>query len=351
MVRERLTLRQDCGEEMYWDIKGLSIERAKTLSQRLNHPTGTVSNPQAPASNPGTSEIIMPPAAHAPSQVLDYRIRYMPISRSPSSQSIYNSQEQIHAQAIRNPRFIELCINNGIYSKALGEVDISNANSDAGTFDRIANMYYEKRNKRGVILAKLPNMFGNTLAKYRLQLRFQKPASITFRKVRCYDIMSPGIDGANQSVYQFLLDKDSVVLDRPGIPPETEVSSHRYEYRPCPFEPDELPMPDHQFFHLFYKPAGHQRSIWTQRLPKKLKESIFSSSDELPIGWGIHITEAPDFYVISAFTLTGLVVSGILAIVWATVTKDVQGAFGMGSYIAAIQAAWMATMYFKWSRE
>ena len=178
---------------MYWDIKGLSIERAKTLSQHLNHPTGTVSNPQAPASNPGTSETVMPPAAHAPSQVLDYRRRYIPTSTSPSSQSIYNSQEQIHTQAIRNPRFIELCINNGIYSKTLGGVDISNASSDAGTFDRIANVYYEKRNKRGVILAKLPNMFGNTLAKCGLQLRFQKPASITFRKVHSYHIINLGI--------------------------------------------------------------------------------------------------------------------------------------------------------------
>ena len=43
--------------------------------------------------------------------------------------------------------------------------------------------------------------------------------------------------------------------------------------------------------------------------------------------------------------------SGVFAVVWATVTKDVQGAFGMGSYVVAVQAAWMATMYFKWSQE
>ena len=87
------------------------------------------------------------------------------------------------------------------------------------------------------------------------------------------------------------------------------------------------------------------------RLPKKLKDSIFSNSDEFPVGWGIHIIEAPDYYIISALVLLGLAVSGALAILWAVLMKDVQGAFGIGSYVATVQAAWMATVYFKWSHQ
>ena len=87
------------------------------------------------------------------------------------------------------------------------------------------------------------------------------------------------------------------------------------------------------------------------RLPKKLKESIFSNRDDSTVGWGIHIIESPDFYVISILVTLGLLLSGIVAIVWASVTQDVQGAFGIGSYIIAVEAAVMTTLYFKWSRE
>lgn len=112
-------------------------------------------------------------------------------------------------------------------------------------------------------------------------------------------------------------------------------------------------MPNHVFFHFFFsRPNGHQKPKWIYRLPKKLKESILdSNNNDLPVGWGVHINEGPDYHVICAFVLLGLVISGVLSICWATLTKDVQGAFGMGAYFATVEAAWMATMYFKWSQE
>lgn len=84
-------------------------------------------------------------------------------------------------------------------------------------------------------------------------------------------------------------------------------------------------------------------------LPKKRRESILDSTDSFPTGWGIHITESPDPYVISAFVFVGLVISGLISILWATLTKDVKAAFGIGAYLATVQAAGMATLYFKWS--
>jgi len=143
-----------------------------------------------------------------------------------------------------------------------------------------------------------------------------------------------------------------IALGNPELPPECEVSSQRYEYNPRPQDLEEV-MPNHVFFHFFFsRPNGHQKPKWIYRLPKKLKESILdSNNNDLPVGWGVHINEGPDYHVICAFVLLGLVISGVLSICWATLTKDVQGAFGMGAYFATVEAAWMATMYFKWSQE
>lgn len=44
----------------------------------------------------------------------------------------------------------------------------------------------------------------------------------------------------------------------------------------------------------------------------------------------------------------GLLVSGVLAVVWAMVKEDVQGGFSIGTYVVALQTTWMTTMFFKW---
>jgi len=101
-------------------------------------------------------------------------------------------------------------------------------------------------------------------------------------------------------------------------------------------------MPDHVFFHFFFaKPEGHRKGKWMQRLPKKLRDSIFDSKslENFPEGWGIHINESPNYMVISGLLFLGLVASGIIVVCWALLTKDVQGAFDIGSYLATVEAA------------
>ena len=142
-----------------------------------------------------------------------------------------------------------------------------------------------------------------------------------------------------------------IALYEPDLPPPREVKAKRYHYYPCPLRPNEVPMPDHLFFHFFFEPAGHSRGKWMNRLPKKLKESMSSNGDEFPIGWGIHIIESPDYYVVLLTVLVGLIVSGVVAVAVAAVTKDVQSGFGVGSYFASVQAIWMAAMYVKWSQQ
>ena len=55
-------------------------------------------------------------------------------------------------------------------------------------------------------------------------------------------------------------------------------------------------------------------------------------------------------HVILMLVLAGLMVSGCISVVFACVTKDVQGAFGIGGYCVAVQAVWVSAMFFKWSQ-
>lgn len=79
------------------------------------------------------------------------------------------------------------------------------------------------------------------------------------------------------------------------------------------------------------------------RLPKKLKDSIYSNTDKFSTGWGTHITESPNSHVIFIMMFLGLV--GCVVDIVGDFMRDVQGAFGVGSYFATVQAAWMAAMY------
>lgn len=143
----------------------------------------------------------------------------------------------------------------------------------------------------------------------------------------------------------------TIALCEEGIPPPSEVLLQRYQYKPCPLETGELPMPDHLFFHLFYKPAGHSSSKWMNRLPKKIRESIFNDTAEVPVAWGIHILESTDYSVVFLILLVGMLVSGAFGVIWAWLRTDVQGGFTIGGYIVTVQAMWMAAMFSKWSRE
>lgn len=63
------------------------------------------------------------------------------------------------------------------------------------------------------------------------------------------------------------------------------------------------------------------------------------------VGWGIHIIEGPDGMVILWLTVATILVSFILAVLWAVFRKDVQGAFGIAAFVVASESA-LAVSFF-----
>ena len=147
-------------------------------------------------------------------------------------------------------------------------------------------------------------------------------------------------------VHFSLQDGHSVgILKRPmEIPPEDQVQDNVYMYDPCPL--DLLPpVPDNTFMHLLENPGPHKRALWLHRLPKKVNASILSSTDDLIVGWGIHIIEGTNWLMVSIVAFLVMVLSGVFGILWSVYRSDVSGGFGVAAWMTGILTS-MIMVYF-----
>ena len=152
---------------------------------------------------------------------------------------------------------------------------------------------------------------------------------------------------------QFRMDRRPLVgivshPPNPSIPPADEVKAGRYLYSPVPM--DEPPMPTNVFMHYFYSstPEKHWDNLWGERFPQKLKTSILFSNDPLVVGWGIQITDGPNWFLLCLLMLLCLLISGIVAGVYAHFAKDNQTGVAIGSWLTAVQALGVALLFLRW---
>ena len=86
-------------------------------------------------------------------------------------------------QETRNTRFLELCIDTNDYSKLVGEIDVTNVNSDRDLFQEIINTYICKREKRSMTRVKTIRHWSRLCNSKLFQWSFTKPSSVIFRRV------------------------------------------------------------------------------------------------------------------------------------------------------------------------
>ena len=231
-------------------------------------------------------------------------------------------------------RFLELCVNTGEFQRHLGEINITDVETDSQLFDRVREKYLELRSFR---------------AKYFLL----KPVDVHFVQVSLLSLLLLPKNSFAKLDWQFSLeDRYRVgILDKPmAIPTEEEMLSEGYGYHPCPMKPP--PIPAHIFLHyLSHEKGAHQRLIWGRRIPQKLHKSILETyrTDGLILGWGVHIIEGLDRFRALIATLAILFVSGIIGISWALARADVQGGVGIGAWLTSVQAVVLMMVLTKWN--
>ena len=200
--------------------------------------------------------------------------------------------------------FLELCVNTGNLWQSLGEIDITHVKNDVSLGKKIRERY-------------------NKVRGFRIKKHFLlKPVNI------CY--VGFGLESRHKV---HILKKNSVPAKKDA-----------YQWDPCPpnhHPPPYGPVPRSVILHWLKScKAGSNsdmlKAIWLKRLPKKLNESVTQCSDDLPTAWGIHIIEGPDKVWMLWTMICALAVCFGPVLAYVILTKDIQGATGIGGMAVAV---------------
>ncbi|KAH8597178.1 hypothetical protein B0O99DRAFT_685090 [Bisporella sp. PMI_857] len=127
----------------------------------------------------------------------------------------------------------------------------------------------------------------------------------------------------------------SKVVDIRKCPDLPALSDTNYDFLANDVIP---PVGEHYLMHLFHHPEDYEDELITyNRLPKKRGSRLrIGHNVDVGIGWGIHLVEGFMAHKVwTLFTSLFLVLSLVFAITWALKKGDVQGAFGVASYVGA----------------
>jgi hypothetical protein len=133
------------------------------------------------------------------------------------------------------------------------------------------------------------------------------------------------------------------------IPPENLVKGDDAEYRCDPAGPLDwgLPVTSQQLMHMLSSPEciDEEDDSSFKQLPKKLQGELKGKSGHPADGRGIQCQEGFDFDVLIGLVLIVFLVGSLLfAVLWSHFELDVQGAFGVSSYMvtsSGILIAWI----------
>ncbi|KAI0529787.1 hypothetical protein GGR58DRAFT_290158 [Xylaria digitata] len=118
--------------------------------------------------------------------------------------------------------------------------------------------------------------------------------------------------------------------------PSMPTASNEYAYDPMP--PDAIPpIGPNLLMHLFENPDHADVTLFLyNRFPKKLRAQLEACPIKgSSIGWGIEFVEGVDWHIVFVTTCLGFLFCLIFAVAWAATKGDIQGGFGIASFLLA----------------
>jgi hypothetical protein len=85
-----------------------------------------------------------------------------------------------------------------------------------------------------------------------------------------------------------------------------------------------------------------EETLVLDQLPKRTCGKLEGKVRQPAEGWGLHFQEGQDFGILVGVVFIGLMASLLFAVLWSYFEHDVQGAFGVASYVVTTVAVFVA---------
>ncbi|RWA05158.1 hypothetical protein EKO27_g9940 [Xylaria grammica] len=127
--------------------------------------------------------------------------------------------------------------------------------------------------------------------------------------------------------------------------PSMPTLGSEYAYDPADAIP---PIGSNMLMHLFENPEHADVTLFLyNRFPKKLRAQLEACPMKgSSIGWGVEFVEGVDWYVVFAVTCLGFLFCFIFAVAWAATKGDIQGGFGIASFLLAFVVFCSGTLHY-----
>jgi len=138
------------------------------------------------------------------------------------------------------------------------------------------------------------------------------------------------------------------IMKRQCMPDISDAHQYHYSFDPIPI--DELPIDSRTFHHCLQNPHFADPSqAWMKRLPQLHDASLYYKPEKLAKGWGMEITEDRNWSMFVVCNLASLLVSGVVAGLYARFMKDNATGIAICAWLTAVQTLVVSAVFWRWT--
>lgn len=336
-----LTLFQGCGDRLFSDVQELQEGGVLELASRMQESTGAKvictayskhsANQQYTGSHHlrwfrnGTS------GSHPTQQ------QTIPLSSATTASLASAVSSSVNTANQNTPPndtllYLMACVHDKGSDKVLLQDRIQGVSTDRALVQFLREQYKRHRSwlRSAISLKRVQGIFF-----VRFHLPLGDSVIILPHETACVPaVNTPGTQGGSQSCE--------------CLPPRNRVEpDDTAEYKCRPVPPKVFPPIPPEYLLAFFtcRKEPHELSTWmVEQFPKRKRGTLFGSSDQPAEGWGIYYKEGWNPKMIARFILGLLLASLVFGIVWTQVKSDIQGAFGVASWIVGVGGALLAVI-------
>ncbi|UPX10023.1 uncharacterized protein EKO05_0000699 [Ascochyta rabiei] len=334
-----IRLRWDCGcgENIFSDIKELQKGGIRELAARMQDSTGVKVVPSSYNQRSGNQQYSIPVhlkwfrSTPTSSQTGRRKTTRLSSDQSSTTASTTTCAANQGSKPHKPMLHLMACVHDGRSGMILQQDRIEELFTDCALIQFLRTQYRKRRSRLRTILS-LKRVQGIFFVKFHLPMG----SSVI---IRPHGVSCIPLDSISSS---------SATTMCECLPPKARVEPiNTAEYQCYPVPPKTFPPVPPEYLRSLFTchKEPHPMSTWIiQQLPKRKWGELFGQPDQPAEGWGIYYKEGWDPGMIAIFVFLLLLASLLFGILWTALRSDIQGAFGVASWIVAIGGALLAVI-------